>query len=777
MRSFKTILVSILISSLAFADGNTSRQVPAATIKNGSGTVNVNTSGTVTVPNATDTLVGKATTDTLTNKSMSGGSNTFTSIPLATAVSGQLPVGNGGTGQATAAAGFDALAPTTTNGDLITRAGGTNARVAVGSSGQVLKVVGGAPTWATFSGGINYLSSNPDAESDTSGWSTYADAAATTPVDGTGGSPSATWTRTTTTPLRGSGSFLFTKGATNRQGDGVSFPFTADTADQAKPIAISFDYTVASGTYASNDLAVYVYDVTNSTLTQPAPYNILNATAGLPQKWIGYFQTASNSTSYRLIIHAASTSASAYTVKFDNFNVGPTYQPYGAVATDMVAYTPTLTSSGGGAVTLNATSKTDPNGFYRRVGDSAEITVSVKNGSGGAASGTAGSVLFSLPSGLTMDTAKLDTSVAGGPVLGVAVNGGATPTMTVLYSDSTHVRIQDSSGNIVSVATLASSYALDLKFKAPIVGWSSNVQVSSDADTRVVAAVYTGGTTSLVNNVTTTYIPTTKVIDTHAAYSTGTGIFTVPVAGQYRVTCIFSGAASQTPASAAKRASYALIYKNGSAVRYGPESISLQNSVATTAEGFVSGIVDAVAGDTLNCAGFQNLGANGAVNNSAETSANFERISGPAQIAASESIVASYGGLTNSGGVSSGTPDTVKYPTKRVDTHSIMDTSTGIATIPAPGIYEVHVSVGGVMTATSAAMSCYVNVNGSDVAGGQVTGGATITSREQICQTATYTARFVQGDTIKGRAKDGTAGTNYSDGVSQSSIVITKVGN
>lgn len=58
----------------------------------------VSNAGVLTLPATTDTLVARATTDTLTNKSLSGSSNTFTSIPLGTAVTGILGTTLGGTG-------------------------------------------------------------------------------------------------------------------------------------------------------------------------------------------------------------------------------------------------------------------------------------------------------------------------------------------------------------------------------------------------------------------------------------------------------------------------------------------------------------------------------------------------------------------------------------------------------------------------------------------------------------------------------------------------------
>jgi len=57
--------------------------------------------GVLTLPTTTDTLVGRITTDTLQNKSMSGSQNTFTNLPISALTGGPLSVALGGTGAAT----------------------------------------------------------------------------------------------------------------------------------------------------------------------------------------------------------------------------------------------------------------------------------------------------------------------------------------------------------------------------------------------------------------------------------------------------------------------------------------------------------------------------------------------------------------------------------------------------------------------------------------------------------------------------------------------------
>lgn len=72
----------------------------------------------------------------------------------AAGLSTTLAIASGGTGQTTATAAFDALNPMTTTGDIIYEtAPGSATRLGIGSTGQVLTVSGGLPTWAAAGGG------------------------------------------------------------------------------------------------------------------------------------------------------------------------------------------------------------------------------------------------------------------------------------------------------------------------------------------------------------------------------------------------------------------------------------------------------------------------------------------------------------------------------------------------------------------------------------------------------------------------------------------------
>ena len=67
-------------------------------------------------------------------------------LPIST-----VPISSGGTGQTTATAAFDALAPTTTQGDTIYYNGTDNVRLAKGTAGQALVMNSGAtaPEWGS----------------------------------------------------------------------------------------------------------------------------------------------------------------------------------------------------------------------------------------------------------------------------------------------------------------------------------------------------------------------------------------------------------------------------------------------------------------------------------------------------------------------------------------------------------------------------------------------------------------------------------------------------
>ena len=598
-----------------------------------------------------------------------------------TAVSGTLGIANGGTGQTSKTPAFNALSPLTTKGDLLVAiASGDNTRKAVGTDGQVLVADSSDSTgvkWSTLTvsgGGAVNLITNGEADNVVSSILVpYQDSSGTRPSDGTGGTPTGLTTAVTSTaPLTGTKSFTITKDAANRQGGGWAIPFTVPLSMQAKVLQIEVDYIVNSGTFVAgssstdSDVIWYLYDVTNSTLIEPSSIRLLSNSSTLSDKFRSTFQTSATGTSYRLIAHVASTSASAYTLKVET-SVSPTTYVYGTPITDWQSFTPT------GSWTTNTTYT----GKWRRVGDSKEYVYDLAL----AGAPTATFLALNLPNGDSIDTAKMSNALAG--VSHITASGGkafdgaaAVHNLVGIYGTATQVRVgyeSTATGQLANVTqtapfTFNSGDTLQFSFTVPIQGLSSSVQMSDQTDTRVVDFVGTvTSNTALTANVTN--IPLTAEKDTHGAWS-GT-VFTVPVAGDY-----LANAGLQFTASASTSI---IAYINGSSVaRVGTAYASSVLSGSTAL------LANLKVGDTIS------FRSQGAFTTSAATTEKIwiKRISGPNAIAATEDVNCSYS-LTSTQSASHNVVTTVVFNNKIFDSHNAFNTSTGIFTAPIAGKYRV----------------------------------------------------------------------------------------
>jgi len=120
----------------------TSLTVSGATALNGAVTLGDASGDTVTIT-GTIGATGWATANHAHAASNSGG------LVASSSLSGTVAINQGGTGQTTQTASFDALAPTTTAGDVIYYNGTDNVRLGIGSATEVLKTntAGNAPVW------------------------------------------------------------------------------------------------------------------------------------------------------------------------------------------------------------------------------------------------------------------------------------------------------------------------------------------------------------------------------------------------------------------------------------------------------------------------------------------------------------------------------------------------------------------------------------------------------------------------------------------------------
>lgn len=351
-----------------------------------------------------------------------------------------------------------------------------------GAAGQALKTDGaGQLEWgdASGGGGINYIDNN-EATVDTTGW-----------VDGT----AIAITRTTSTPLRGAGSFLIATTGSVAAGAYVAYAFTLDSADANKVLSLSFDHTNGPTAYASGDLEVVIVRDPLGTpqVITPATSAIPATTGahGFATTWVSGAAGA-----YELRFRAV-TATSAYDVKLDNVSVGPQSFAFGVPSSDWTAFTPT------GLWVTNTTYT----GWWKRNGDN--ISLRYKLAMTGSP-GIGGHLWISLPSGLTIDTTKIDnnTSQRALGTCSLLDNGSGVTNGIVAYFNTTAIALQtylaDAFGNVTQTApfSMATGDTIWVEVPSlPIAEWAgSSVWLSS------AKAEYASNSSVTDSNDTTSFV-------------------------------------------------------------------------------------------------------------------------------------------------------------------------------------------------------------------------------------------------------------------------------
>jgi hypothetical protein len=509
---------------------------------------------------------------------------------------------------------------------------------------------------------------------------------------GTGGvAAGTTFTVSNINPLRGLQSFVFSKDAANRMGQGASYNFTIDRADLAKVLTVGFEYQVNSGTLNDGDVRVYLVQDPNGvpSIIQPAGLTVLGATAGVKMRHVATFQSDFTAREYRLCIHVASTSVSAWSLGVDSISVGPQAKLYGAPITDWVSAraVPALVGSTTNPTTSSSAVK------YRRIGDSYEISWYYSISTAGS-----GEYRFQLPDGLTIDTAKLSqafTSNSGSGRaydLSTGINYNLAPrtvagvtTYITLCADNVAV------GGVIGSAAhvvFAAGDEIWVTVILPIAGLSSSVQMSNDTETRVVAmrAYTTNAQTPLANASSAVIINYTTAFDTHAAFNPTTGIYTVPVSGYYRISSNITTAAIAYTTGTGRIFQLAVSGTNNAALSTTP----VQASVTTYLSSAGSTTFLYKAGDTISLTMANYTGTTVTLDaGAADNWLSIERLSGPATIAASETVTAKYW-ATASQTISAATR--ANYDGKIYDTHNAVTTGASwVFTAPISGRYRTSV--------------------------------------------------------------------------------------
>jgi hypothetical protein len=350
------------------------------------------------------------------------------------------------------------------------------------------------------------------------------------------------------------------------------------------------------------------------------------------------------------------------------------------------------------------------------VGDKSENRVVVKFT---GAPGTWTGIAAALPTGQTIDTAKVPSSTAFESSLGsLSVFDSGTRVFVggVIYNTSTTVRAytsdpvsSDGAVTNASPMTFASGDSVSFDFSVPVAGWSSNTTISTDFGGRDVVFHASGTPTGTVNGSynTLTY-PTVSKNTVSMSYSSG--VLTILESGFYDLS---AGVRYNKNTWGAAESGEVAVYKNSS-TQLGS---GLERAWATANTGLTPQVtlpgVYLSAGETVEVKG---AATTGATLSSSETAAYFyvAKRSSPQTLMGME-VVAAVFSSNSTQNIPNSTSTIVNYSNKFLDTHGAV--TTGVSwkfTAPVSGMYEIssanqYAALGGWAAGEEATLEVYKN--------------------------------------------------------------------
>lgn len=535
-------------------------------------------------------------------------------------------------------------------------------------------------------------------------WLAYADTAGISPIDMTGGSPVVTITRNTTAPISDVADFLFTKPASNAQGNGFSLTKTSiPNKYKSRACMLRLKYFTSS-TYVDNAVGLFLYDITGAVVYQLNPLYLKKS--GLIESSFAEIQLPNTLTSgFRIGFHVVGTDTTAYTINFTEFTFDEKTTSQNSSITDPVAYTPTY-GAGLGTVTTNKVSYSKSGKYLLMdgvfiVGTPATAEISL-----------------TLPSGLVVST---DISSAYynivGSLTGEALVGADQQITIITIAGATKLYFGEQRSNqgltpLTAGATyFYSGQRISFSARIPIQGWSAGTQVSDIYTGRQIFldAVRSTNQTGLNPNGSLVQIQL-NAFNRDTVGMMNVGVYTASIlsAGEYDLV----GNIAITGPNVLNNQYYAAIKINGTTVFYG-QSVWPAASAAFQAQVVGKRFLNVNDTVTLFMFGQGNNSASTITvdGNATDTYLQISKIQAPVQPLANEKVIESW---ETAAGTSYANAADLVLGTKVKSTHGIYNSSTGVLTCNKAGDLTIEGNFGSSNTNTATELYIYTRKNGAD---------------------------------------------------------------